>query len=89
MADLEIPIELAQLQARVNAAFDAVAEHHRSVGVPVLEWPEEEMVRSAELMAAATAAADELRAAVEASGLVAEHGSYEFQAALMRASRAV
>lgn len=87
MAEVEIPTELAQLQARVNAAFDAVAAHRRQVVLPGLEWPEEDKQRSAELMDAATAAAGELHTAVEASGLVAKHGTATFQPALMNAAR--
>lgn len=87
MADVEIPEQLADLQRRATAAFDAVAQHGRDVGRPVLEWTTEENERSAGLMTAARDAADQLRTAIDASGLEREHGSWLFNNALKAAAR--
>jgi hypothetical protein len=82
---IEIPDNLADLQRNATAALEAVGEHRRQIGLPVLEWTEEQTAASVALMQAAIAAAQSLRDAINASGL--ETDSYKFHRALKEAAR--
>lgn len=82
---MSVPDSLADLQRSFDAARRAVREHHRATG-PVLEWTEEQRAEGDRLHAAWVEAAAELRAAVEESGLEAEHGAYELGRALRKAA---
>lgn len=87
MADLKIPAHLIDLQRRANAAFQALADYQKAVGKPSLEWTDEDRAPVVGLWAEITSAGDALRAAVVESPLLAEHGSYVFQQALMAAAK--
>jgi hypothetical protein len=82
---IEIPDTLADLQRNATRALEAVGEHHRAVGLPALEWTEEQTAESVALMQAAVQAAQSLHDAITASGLAAD--SYTFHRALKEAAR--
>jgi hypothetical protein len=81
-----IPPALADLQRTATDTFETISAYEEQVAKPALEWSDEERARLAELWAATNAAADALRAAIDASGLEQGDG-YEFQRALKAAAR--
>lgn len=81
-----IPPALADLQRSATAAFGAISTYEEQVAKPSLEWSDEERARLADLWAVTNAAADALRAGLDASGLEQGDG-YEFQRALKQAAR--
>jgi hypothetical protein len=83
---IDIPADLADLQRTATAAFEAISAYEEQVAKPSLEWSDEERAHLAGLWAATNAAADALRAAIDASGLEQGDG-YEFQRALKAAAR--
>jgi hypothetical protein len=83
---IDIPAALADLQRTATAAFEAIGAYEEQVGKPSLEWSDEERARLAELWVVTNAAADALRAGIDASGLEQGDG-YEFQRALKAAAR--
>ena len=86
MADIEIPPHLADLQRAANEAFAAIAAYQREVGLPALEWSDEQNAHLTSLWAVTNAAADSLRAAVDEAGLEKGNG-YNYQRALKAAAR--
>lgn len=86
MSDIDIPADLADLQRAASAAFEAISVYEEQVAKPALEWSDEENARLAELWVVTNAAADALRAGIDASGLEVGDG-YAFQRALKKAAR--
>jgi hypothetical protein len=80
--DIQIPQHLTDLQTAADTTRAAIGAHQRTVNKPALDWTDEENARTRELWAAATTAAEALRAAINDSGLEKEHGSYAFHRAL-------
>jgi hypothetical protein len=84
---IDIPPALADLQRAATAAFEAISAYEDRVGKPALEWSDEETAQLAGLWTVTNAAADALRAGIDASGLEQGDG-YEFQRALKAVARA-
>ncbi|MDX2849322.1 hypothetical protein PV342_12805 [Streptomyces sp. PA03-3a] len=74
---MDVPESLADLRRQYDAARKAIEAHHRATKTPALEWSEEQRAESAALQAKWVQVAAEFRAAIEESGLEADHSSYE------------
>jgi hypothetical protein len=83
---IDIPPALADLQRSATATFEAISAYEEQVAKPSLEWSDEERAHLAELWLLTNAAADALRAGIDASGLEQGDG-YEFQRALKAAAQ--
>ncbi|MET9880909.1 hypothetical protein ABZZ36_40875 [Actinacidiphila glaucinigra] len=83
---MDVPESLADLRRRYDTARKAIEAHQRAIKISVVEWSEEQQAESAALQAKWVEAAAEFQAAIEESGLEAEHGSYEVGRAIRRAA---
>ncbi|MDX2642828.1 hypothetical protein PV341_04440 [Streptomyces sp. PA03-1a] len=82
---MDVPESLADLRRQYETARKAIRAH-RATKTPVLERSEEQRAESTALQAKWVEVAAEFRAAIEESGLDAEHGSYELGRAIRGAA---